>query len=243
MKYLQSAFCGFLLTVTAAAQTASPTQASPTPPKPPTSPQITTLGGDAVKGPEHPLTLDQMKVLYVAMGYDKTIDQSLGSMLAMQKSRASFIPEDVWDDLDSSFKKIDYVPALLDIYKKYLSTEDAAKLIDFSKTEAGKHFLESLPATTREVAQAVQKEQQTVGQEVQARHKDEIQAAVKKYQEERQQKAAPSLSGPTQGAPAGSGATSPGPSSGTSAPTAPASSGAGSSTKPATPPASTTPQN
>src|SRR5271163_2465063 len=237
MKYLQSAFFGFLLTMTAAAQTATtpaqtaaPAPAAQTAPKPAASPQISSLGGDAVKGPEHPLTLDQMKVLYVAMGYDKSIDQNFQSMLAMQKARASFIPTDFWDDLDASFKKIDYTSAMLDVYKKYLSTDDAAKLIDFSKTEAGKHFLESVPETSREVQQAVQKEQQTVGMEVQARHKDEIQAAVKKYQEEHaKQTPAPGAPAP---APSGSGAA-----------TAPASSGSSTSAKPATPPASTTPQN
>ncbi|AXC09551.1 hypothetical protein ACPOL_0166 [Acidisarcina polymorpha] len=235
MKILQYAACGLCLTLTGAAQTAAP---APTPAqstaKPASQPmQLSTLGGTTVKGPEHPLTLDQMKVLYVAMGYDKTIDQNLQAMVSTQRSRASFIPADFWDDLDASFKKIDYTPALLDVYKQYLSTDDAAKLIDFSKTDAGKHFLESIPATSREVAQAVQKEQQGVGQEVQARHKDELDAAIKKYREEHQPKAAPSLGGPSpSGASSGSSSS---PSSSTPAPSSPSTS--------TPPPASTTPKN
>ena len=142
-------------------------------------------------GPEHPLTLDQMKVLYVSMGYQKTIDDNLQNMITTQKTRAAFIPEDFWDDLESSFKKIDYPTALLEVYKKYLSTEDAAKLIDFSKTEAGKHFLENLPETSRQVTMAIQKQQQATGMQVQARHKDEIDAALKKYREEHAPKPAP----------------------------------------------------
>lgn len=236
MKFLQSALCGFLLTVTAAAQTAT-TPSSATKPASPqsaapqssatqsSSPKISTLGGDEVKGPEHPLTLDQMKVLYVSMGYEKTINDNLQNMITTQKTRAAFIPEDFWDDLDSSFKKIDYTTALLDVYKKYLSTEDAAKLIEFSKTEAGKHFLESLPETSRQVTMAIQKQQQQTGMQVQARHKDEIDAALKKYREEH--------------APASSGSSTPG------AAPAPATTPAKPATTtppPATPPASS-PQN
>jgi hypothetical protein len=246
MKFLQSALCGFLLTVTAVAQTATTPSATPTP-KPATAqsatppasaPKISTLGGDEVKGPEHPLTLDQMKILYVAMGYEKTIDQNLQTMLTTQKTRAPFIPTDFWDDLDSSFKKIDYPTALLDVYKKYLSTEDAAKLIDFSKTEAGKHFLESLPDTSREVTQAIQKQQQTTGMQVQARHKDEIDAALKKYREEHAPKPAPAAGSP--GATPGPGPTPPA----TTAPAKPTTPPTTSTTPaPTTPPASTTPQN
>ncbi len=241
MKFLQSAVCGFFLTVAAAAQTAAPAPATtPTAPKPTTPAQITSLGGDAVKGPEHPLTLDQMKILYVAMGYDKTIDQNLQTLVASQKARAPFIPVDFWDDIQASFKKIDYPTVLLGVYKQYLSVDDAAKVIDFSKTDAGKHFLESIPDTSREVAQAIQKEQQTVGQEVQARHKDELDAAIKKYREEHAPKPPPTLGAPTPGASSGSGASS----SGSSAPAGSgSSSGSGTSTAPATPPASTTPKN
>src|SRR5271170_2401861 len=231
MKFLQSAFCGFLLTVTAAAQTAAPAPASPSTPKPATQPQITTLGGDAVKGPEHPLTLDQMKEIYVAMGYDKIVEQNRTAMVAQRKNRPSFVPQDVWDDFDATSDKIDYPADLLPVYAKYLSTEDAAKLIDFAKTEAGKTFLENIPELSGATFQAMQQQQRKVGEEVQARHKDELDAARKKYQEEHAPKPAPTLGAPSS-APSGSG---------TSA--APASSGSGSSTKPATPPASTTPQN
>jgi hypothetical protein len=231
MKFVQFAVCSLALTAAAAAQMATPPPAASAPAASPSpAPQITSLGGDAVKGPEHPLTLDQMKVLYVAMGYDKTIDQNFKQMLTMQKTRAPFIPTDFWDDLDSSFSKIDYSSALLDVYKKYLSTDDAAKLIDFSKTEAGQHFLQTLPETTREAQMAIQKQQQTTGQAVQARHKDELDAAIKKYREEHAPKPAPSLGAPT-----------PAPGAAPTSSTPPASGSSATPAKPATPPASTTP--
>ena len=189
-----------------------------------------------VKAPEHPLTLDQMKVLYSAMGYEKTINDNLEKMISTQKARAAFIPTDFWDDLDSSFKKIDYPTALYDVYKKYLSTDDAAKLIDFSKTPAGEHFFDTMPETSREAMMAIQKQQQTTGQQVQARHKDEIDAALKKYREEHAPKPAPTPAGTTPAAPSGSStpAATPAPNA---TPAKPAT-----TTPPANPPA-TAPQN
>ncbi len=229
MKFMQCAVCGFLLTLSAAAQTAT-TPASQTAPATQSAPaaapakpmQLSTLGGEDVKGPEHPLTLDQMKELYTAMGYDKLFDENRTQMISMQKTRMPFIPNDVWDDLDASSKKVDYPAAFLTVYKKYVSTEDAAKLIEFAKTPAGKAFLGNLPEINRQTTAAIQKEQQEVSRDVQGRHKDELDAAFKKYQEEHQPKPAPSLGAPASGT--GSSAT-PG----------------ASSTKPATPPATSTP--
>jgi hypothetical protein len=224
MKFLQCALCGFLLSVSAAAQMAPTTPSTAAPGSQSVTPKISGLDGDTVKGPEHPLTLDQMKVLYSAMGYEKTISDNLEKMISMQKARAPFIPTDFWDDLDSSFKKIDYSTALYDVYKKYLSTEDATKLIDFSKTSAGQHFFETMPETSREATQAIQKEQQTTGQQVQARHKDEIDAALKKYREEHAPKPAPTPSGTTPAAPSGAAtpsATPAKPATATPAPTTP----------------------
>ena len=235
MKSLQYALCGIFLSAAAVAQTTTPAPTQSAPPPSATSPaaaskpmQLSTLGQPDVKGPEHPLTLEQAKVLYEAMGYKKTVDENVQTMISTQKARAPFIPVDFWDDLNASFQKIDYTTAFLNVYKKYLSTDDAAKVIEFSKTPAGKNFLETLPATSREIAAAVQQEQRAAGQEVQAKHKDELDAAIKKYRDEQQAKPSPSL-GPT--AP---GSTAPTP--GATAPAKP-------TPAPATPPASTTPNN
>jgi hypothetical protein len=236
MKFLQCALCGFLLTLTAAAQTApaSPSAATPKPVTPQaTTPQISGLDGEAaVKAPEHPLTLDQMKVLYVALGYDQQVAEmnaNRDKMIAQNKTRNPYMPTAVWDDLDASFKKIDYEGALYDVYKKYLSTEDAAKLIDFSKTEAGKDYFANAPALTRESATTIQRQEQQASQQVQARHKDEIEAAMKKYRDEHAPKPSPTLGAPTPGAPSGS--------------SAPAATPAPTTAAPSKPPATTTPQN
>jgi hypothetical protein len=233
MKVVQYAFCGIFLTLTAAAQTAAPptAPASSSPAASTAKPQLSTLGGDAVKGPEHPITADQAKALYDAMGYQQWLDQSRATMIAGAKARNPMLPVSFWDDLDTSFGKIDYQTIIFDTYKKYLSTEDAAKVLEFSKTPAGKHYFESVPATSQEILTAIQGEQNKIGRETQMRHKDEIQAAVKKYQDEHAPKPAPSLGPATPAAPSGS--TSP-------SSTAPAS--PSSTPPPATPPPSTTPQ-
>jgi hypothetical protein len=242
MTFLQYALCGLILTVTAAAQTATPPASTATAPKPaspqagatPASPTISTLGGDQVKGPEHPLTVDQMKVLYVALGYDKQVadmDANREKMIAQSKIRNPYMPTAVWDDLDASFKKVDYQAAVYDVYKKYVSTEDADKLIAFSKTEAGKDYFASSATLTRDSTMAIQRQQQEVSQQVQARHKDEIEAAIKKYRDEHAPKPNPAPAGTT---PSGTTPASP---SGSSAPAATPAPG----TTPAKPP--TPPQN
>ena len=136
MKFLQCALYGFFLA------SPRPLKQRPRPPRrkapaqsttPAISPRISTLDGDEVKGPEHPLTLDQMKALYVALGYDKQVAEMNANrekMIAQNKTRNPYMPDAVWQDLDATFSKIDYQAALYDIYKKYLSTEDAAKLIE-----------------------------------------------------------------------------------------------------------------
>ena len=236
MKFLQYAVCSLVLTLSAAGQMtpASPSAASQSAPSSQsatpqaTTAKITNLDGEEVKGPEHPITLEQMRVLYAAMGYQKSLDENLQKMIAANKQRNTFVPVAFWDDLDSSFKKIDYPTALLEVYKKYISTEDADKLIAFSKTEAGKHFFETLPDTSREGTIAISKQQQQTGTQVQARHKDEIDAARKAYMAEHAPKPTPAPT-PSGTAPA--------------SPSTPPAAAPSTTPAPATPPASTTPQN
>jgi hypothetical protein len=237
MKFTQCAVIGFLLTLSEAAQTPATQTTTPSSqtappaasPATPAKPMVLTTpdGGETVKGPEHPITLDQMKELYVDMGYQKTLDDNRTQMITMQKARMPFMPEDVWDDLDTSSKNVDYPAAFLSVYKKYISTEDATKLIEFAKTPAGKAFFDNLPAITRETGTAIQKEQMEVNTGVRGRHKDEIDTAIKKYQDEQKQKAAAAAaaSKPATGSTGAAGSTAPG----------------ASTTKPATPPATSTP--
>ena len=115
------------------------------------------------------------------------------------------------------------------IYQKYLSTEDAAKIIEFYKTPAGKNYVEAQPALVNELQQSTLKQGQQTFQAAMERHKTEIEAAEKKYQADHP---APSLGGPQGPAPTTGGAApkSSAPSTGSSAPKSSAPSGGSSST-------------
>ncbi len=77
-------------------------------------------------------------------------------------------------------------------------------MIDFSKTDAGKDYFANAATLNRDSAMAIQRQQQQASQQVQTRHKDEIDAAMKKYREANAPKPAPTPAGTAPAAPAGS---------------------------------------
>ena len=119
---------------------------------------------------------------------------------AMQAYRSQFppyVPADVIDDLDKSLQNADLESHAADIYPKYISTEDATKIIDFYKSPAGRDLIAAQPYMMTELQRsAVQIAQQTA-RDVMARHKDEIEAAQRKYMDQQQQ-SKPTLNTPPQ---------------------------------------------
>jgi len=109
---------------------------------------------------------------------------------AMQFYKSQFpayVPQDVIEDLDKSLENADLESHAAEIYPKYISTEDATKIIEFYKSPAGQRMIAAQPYMMTEMQRsAVQVAQQTA-RDVMTRHKDEIEAAQKKYIEERQQ--------------------------------------------------------
>ena len=167
--------------------------------------------------PEHPLTTEQAKELMQLTGTAKLKPELVDNMHKyFQRSFPPFVPEDVKTDLNASIDKMDVETPVIDVYKKYLSTEDAAKAIEFYKTPAGHRIAESAPMLNAEVQKAATQVGQQTAKDAIDRHRPEIEAAQKKYQEEHAA-AKPSLGGPA----------------GASAPASPA--------KPTTPPAASTP--
>ena len=118
--------------------------------------------------------------------------------LALQSYRSQFppyVPPDVIDDLDKSLENADLESHAAEIYPKYISTEDATQIIAFYKSPAGQRMIAAQPYMASELQRsAIQIAQQTA-RDVMMRHKDEIEAAQKKYIEEQQQKK-PSLTTP-----------------------------------------------
>jgi hypothetical protein len=191
MRILQTAACVAFLSAAAFAQQAAAPAAS-------SASQTQQTAVPAVPPPAHPITADQIKEMQQLTGADEMKKRIVAN--AMQYYRSAFppfVPEDVIDDLDKSLQAADLNSKAAEIYPKYISTEDAAKIIEFYKTPAGQHLITAQPYMMTEMQRsAVQVAQQTA-KDVITRHKAEIEEAQKKYMEQQQQNK-PSLNAPAQ---------------------------------------------
>jgi uncharacterized protein len=99
------------------------------------------------------------------------------------------------------------------IYAKYLSTEDAAKALEFYRTPAGKRVLQSMPQMLGESVSAAQQKGRQAGRDAIEKHRPEIEVAQKKYQAEHPPAGStgPGAAGPGAGGP-GAGGAAPSPS-------------------------------
>ncbi|MCL6464177.1 MAG: DUF2059 domain-containing protein [Acidobacterium ailaaui] len=195
MRILSTAACvAFFSAAAFAQQTAAPatssaasSQTQPSQPAPPPVPP-----------PAHPITAEQIEEMQKLTKADEMKDRIVTNLMQYYRSTIPpFIPQDVIQDLDKSLHSADLNAKAAEIYPKYLSTEDAAKIIEFYKTPAGQHLAGAQPYLTAELQRsAVQVAQQTV-KDVITRHQAEIQDAQKKYMQEQQQNK-PSLNAPAQ---------------------------------------------
>jgi hypothetical protein len=230
MKVVPSALCGLLLVLpvgSAFAQTTSKTTpaqsgtgaqsgtaakspaAQATPPPGAGGAGISTLDPNAPPPPAHPLTTEQTKELLDLMGYKKMEDRNWSQMISMNRQAAPFIPEDVWTDVQTGINGIDYTTMMQPIYAKYLSQEDADKAIAFYRTPAGQRVLQSMPSILGDSVAASQQKGRQVGRDAIEKHRPEIEAAQKKYQEEHAPAGAPG-SGPAGAGSPGAGTSGPG---------------------------------
>jgi hypothetical protein len=186
MRILQTAACTVVLTVSAFAQQAA-TPATPKPASPATQ-QPSAAAEPTIPPPAHPITASQIKEMQELTGAAAMKKRIVAN--AMQYYRSSFppyIPQDVVDDLDKSLQNADLESHAAEIYPKYISTEDATKIIDFYKSPAGQHLITAQPYMMTEMQRsAVQIAQQTA-KDVIERHKPEIEAAQQKYMLQQQQ--------------------------------------------------------
>ena len=138
-----------------------------------------------VKPPDHPITPEQVHQMMELTGAVNLKNQMMRNMMAyMQQTLPPYIPKGVVDDLEATLEKLDFEPMMLKSYQKVLSTEDATQIIAFYKTPAGQRLIIALPQVTREVQQQAGQMGGQAAMEVMQRHKDEIEAAEKKYQQE-----------------------------------------------------------
>ncbi len=135
--------------------------------------------------PEHPLTDAQAHELMQLSGTDKLKDQLVANATVyFKRTFPPFMPKDVLEDINASLEKSDMNTPVVAIYKKYLSTEDATKIIEFYKTPAGKDLVKTNPQITAEAQRSAGQTAQQIVREVLDRHKSEIETAQKAYQDQ-----------------------------------------------------------
>lgn len=188
MKIFPTTACVLALSVSAfAQQSATPAATQQT--------QAATAA-PTVPPPANPITAAQIKEIEDVTGVADMQKRFIANAEQYYHSQLPpFIPQDVIDDLTKGIQNLDLPTQSAALYPKYVSTEDAGKIIEFYKTPAGKHYIAAEPELMSELQRSWVKATQQTVKDVVAKHKDEIEAAQKKYVEEHQQPK-PSLNTP-----------------------------------------------
>jgi len=134
--------------------------------------------------PAHPVTAAQVDEILELTGTNTVKRQMLDGLLPHLQQMMPYIPNDVVDDLQQSLGVADFEGAMVRSFQLRLSTEEAADIIAFYQSPAGKHMIAVMPNVLNEGQQAGSELGQQVLFEVIQRHKDEIDAAAVNYHHE-----------------------------------------------------------
>jgi uncharacterized protein len=134
--------------------------------------------------PDHPVTPEQVREILNLTGALDVKQQMLDGLLPHVKTMLPYMPQSVLDDIQRSMAIADFDGAVIRAYQKRLSTEEAAQIIAFLRTPAGRKMASVLPQVQDEGQQAGAELGQQVMLEVIRRHQAEIEAAKKRYQQE-----------------------------------------------------------
>ena len=140
--------------------------------------------------PAHPVTAAQVVEILQLTGTDPMRRQMLDDMLPYLKQMMPYLPESVAEDFQQSLGEADFQGAMVEAFQKRLSMEDAAQIIAFYKTDVGRRMIAVMPSILNEGQNAGAELGQRVMFAVIQRHKEEIDAAAKKYHEEHPEAAA-----------------------------------------------------
>ena len=150
----------------------------------------------AQPAPANPLTDAQAHEMLEITGADKIKGQLTTGYMNFIQSRMPFLPKDVSDDLQQSFGKMDLDAPIIAVYKQRISTDDAAAIIAFYKTPAGKAMIDAMPEILQQQQQLAMQEGRKTADDVIQKHRPEIEAAAKAYQQEHAPHPSPSLTSP-----------------------------------------------
>ena len=133
--------------------------------------------------PEHPATAEQVTEYLTLVNYVQTAHRAVGQMLnAARATSAPYYTASFWDDIQSAVLEIDLITPNIPAYQKYFSQEDMAATIAFYKSPAGRRLLEAQPLIVSVSSDILRKAGETAGTKVGLKHKDEIEALMKKSQ-------------------------------------------------------------
>jgi len=191
MRNAVLALCSFALLGSALAQQTPSSSTAPAKAPASSSPALA-----SAQAPANPLTDAQARQMLEMTGAIKMKEQLLHSVMNYFRTSMPFMPTDVSDDLEQSFGKLDLETPIIAIYKQHISTNDADAIIAFYKTPAGKNMIEAMPAIMQQSQQVGLQLGRKTAQEVVERHRTEIEAAAKQYQQEHAPRPAPSLNSP-----------------------------------------------
>jgi len=144
----------------------------------------------AVSAPEltpvtNPATAAQIGELLQLTGATRNANLMVGRMIDQMKQQApSFFPQDFWADMQRSFQHLDAESLMVPYFQKYYSQPDVEKAIAFYKTPAGKHLVAVQPVIMQKTQNIVLARAQEVGHQVLLRHKAELEALAKQYEQQ-----------------------------------------------------------
>jgi len=134
--------------------------------------------------PVHPVTAAQVHEILELTGTNTAKREMLDGLLPHLKEMMPYMPANVVEDLQRTLGTADFEGAMVRSFQQHLSTEDAAQIIAFYESPAGKHMIAVMPKVLNDGQDASAQLDQQVMFEVIQRHKDEINAAAKLYHEE-----------------------------------------------------------
>jgi hypothetical protein len=133
--------------------------------------------------PAHPVTVDQVHEMLQLTGYTNLKKQMVGNMVPYLRQAMPFLPADVLDDFEKRMEAADFESIIIKSYQAHLSTEDAAQIIVFYRTPAGRRMISQMPVILKETQQAGAVLGQSTMSEIIEAHKAEVEDAAKKYQQ------------------------------------------------------------
>jgi uncharacterized protein len=138
--------------------------------------------GEAI--PAHPVTAEQVREILDLTGAGDVKQQMLDGLLPHVRAMLPYMPQSVLDDIRQSMAMADFDGAVVRAYQKRLSAEEAAQIIAFLRTPAGRRMASVLPQAQDESQRAGAELGQQVMLEVIQRHEAEIEAAKAKYEKQ-----------------------------------------------------------